>query len=65
MADVNDSAIPKGSGIVTFEMLYRAISKIQIQVKDLEQRIIKLEITPKPVVRTEAIGRHITEKKVK
>jgi len=70
MGEINDSAIPKGAGIVTFEMIYRAAQKLGARVDRLEKYIDELEIKkniPLPKEKINAVGKeiNITEKKVK
>ena len=68
MGEINDSAIPKGAGIVTFEMIYRAAQKLGARVDSLEKEVDelkKMKETPKPVVKSAVKDINITEKKVK
>jgi len=52
MQEVNDSAIPRGAGIITFEMLYKAMAKMQIEIKNIKERLDKLEKAPEPIKET-------------
>ena len=70
MEEIKDSAIPKGAGIVTFEMIYRAAQKLGARVDRLEKYIDDLEKPkniPLPKEKINAVGKeiNITEKKVK
>ena len=69
MGEINDSAIPKGAGIVTFEMIYRAAQKLGARVDSLEKEVdeLKKKDIPLPKEKINAVGKeiNITEKKVK
>lgn len=70
MEEIKDSAIPKGAGIVTFEMIYRAAQKLGARVDRLEKYIDdleKLKAIPLPKEKINVVGKeiNITEKKVK
>ena len=43
MEEIKDSAIPKGAGIITFEMIYRASQKLGTRVDRLEKEIDELK----------------------
>jgi len=43
MSEINDSVSPKG--IITFEMIYRAIDKAQKDIINIQERLLKLENT--------------------
>jgi len=69
MEEIKDSAIPKGAGIITFEMIYRASQKLGARVDRLEKEIdelkkpkeIEKEISKPAVEKAKVIN--ITEKK--
>lgn len=69
---INDSAIPKGAGIITFEMIFRAVEKVRVRIDKVEKELADLKsakeqmkIAPKPIIK--AIGKeiNITETKTK
>ena len=46
---IDDSAIPRGAGIITFEMIYRAVEKVRIRIASIEKRMDAFEAAKETV----------------
>ena len=63
--EVNDSAIPRGLGIITNEHIFRIIDKIQKRLDKLEDKIFTVESPPVNINKTPNIMEDKQVKKVK